>query len=126
ATFEQVSPTATTYSTPEDFSTMTYSGAGDVTAVAEAVDTDGTPGASTSGCEDTDFAGFTPGNIALMQRGSCAFGLKAANAAAAGAAGAIIFNSGAAGAVDSFAGTLGAPSDLPVIGTSFAVGQDLL
>ena len=32
-------------------------------------------------------AGFTPGNIALIQRGTCTFRIKADNAAAAGAAG---------------------------------------
>lgn len=127
ASFAQVSPTATTYTSPEDFSTMTYSGSGDVTAAVVPVDTTFTPGgANTSGCEAADFAGFPAGSIALVQRGSCPFGQKAANAEDAGAAGVVIFNSGAAGATDSFAGTLGAPdSTIPVVGTSFALGQDL-
>ncbi len=131
ATFAQVSPTPETYTTPEDFSTMTYSGSGEAEGVAQAVDTTGQPASdtytSTSGCEASDFDGFTAGNIALMQRGSCPFGQKAANAEAAGAVGAIIFNSGAEGATDSYGGTLGSPGfEIPVIGTSFAVGQDLL
>ncbi len=49
---------------------------------------------STSGCEAADFAGFTPGNIALLQRGTCTFELKAENAAAEGAIGIVIFNQG--------------------------------
>jgi hypothetical protein len=35
-----------------------------------------------------------PGGIALIQRGSCNFGVKVLNAQAAGAAGVIIFNEG--------------------------------
>ena len=41
--------------------------------------------ASTSGCEIEDFAGFTAGNIALIQRGACSFQQKAENAEASGA-----------------------------------------
>ena len=32
---------------------------------------------STSGCEADDFMGFPTGNIALLQRGTCTFELKA-------------------------------------------------
>ncbi|MGI9335219.1 MAG: M28 family metallopeptidase, partial [Gammaproteobacteria bacterium] len=49
---------------------------------------------STSGCEVEDFADFPPGHIALIQRGACAFRIKAENAAAAGAIGAIVLNQG--------------------------------
>jgi hypothetical protein len=45
-------------------------------------------GDSTDGCEP--LVGFTPGNIALIDRGTCAFVLKSQNAEAAGAAGVII------------------------------------
>ena len=54
----------------------------------------GAGNASTSGCEPEDFAGFPSGSIALIQRGSCNFEVKAENAAAAGAVGVIIFNQG--------------------------------
>jgi hypothetical protein len=68
---------------------MTYSGSGDVTASAEGMDLALPPGTeantSTSGCEATDFSGFTTGNIAVIQRGSCSFGQKAQNAEDAGA-----------------------------------------
>lgn len=122
---EQVSPDATTYPTT-DFSVMSFSGAGDVTADVVAVDTDATAtNTSTSGCEAEDFAGFPAGAIALMQRGSCAFGDKAANAEAAGAAAAVIFNRGTAGAEGDIGGTLGQVVGIPVVGSSFAIGQDL-
>ena len=69
-----------------DFAAMTYSGSGDVTAPVQAVDINlAGDRASTSGCEAADFAGFTPGNIALIQRGTCFFRVKVDNAAAAGA-----------------------------------------
>ena len=42
------------------------------------------PGGSTSGCEAADFAGFPAGSIALVQRGTCPFREKAANAAGRG------------------------------------------
>ena len=40
---------------------------------------------SASGCAASDFVGFVPGNIALIQRGTCTFAQKVANAQAAGA-----------------------------------------
>ena len=52
---------------------------------------------NTSGCESTDFAGMAPGSIALMQRGTCGFAVKALNAQAAGAAGVVIMNEGQPG-----------------------------
>src|SRR5262245_43686586 len=55
-----------------DYFPMDYSGSDDVTAPVQAVDINlGGDRASTSGCEAADFAGFTPGNIALIQRGTC-------------------------------------------------------
>jgi len=128
--FTQVSPTPTTYTPATDFATMTFSGSGDLTAPTQAVDVMITPGAtansSTSGCEDSDFAGFVAGRIALLQRGTCTFGAKALNAQEAGAAGVIIFNEGQAGRTAALAGTLGGLGiTIPVVGVSFAVGVDL-
>ncbi len=127
AMLSQVTPDPTTYADPADFSSMTYSGSGDVTAEVVPVDTTLTPTeVSTSGCEDTDFDAFPAGAIALVQRGTCTFGIKAVNAEANGAAGVIVFNRGTAGATESVAGTLGAPDvTIPVVGASFALGQDL-
>src|SRR3954452_3152505 len=55
---------------------------------------DPSTGGSHSGCDPSDFNGFTAGNIALIQRGTCNFGAKVKNATAAGASGVIIFNEG--------------------------------
>ena len=91
----QLIPVATAYSEGFDFDLMTHTEPGNVTAAVSAVDLDlGLGNASTSGCEPADYAGFPVGNIALLQRGACSFQLKAENAAAAGAVGAIIFNQG--------------------------------
>lgn len=92
---EQVAPVPTTYVEGTDYRLMANTDPGNVTAQVTSVDLDlGLGNASTSGCETSDFAGFPVGNIALIQRGACAFQLKAENAAAAGAVGAIIFNQG--------------------------------
>ena len=127
-TLTQISPTATEYPAAEVF-TGTYSGSGDVTATVQAVDLVLPPApapGSTSGCEASDFAGFVAGNIALIQRGTCDFAVKAANAQAAGAAAVIIFNEGQPGRTEAFGGTLGAPNyTIPVVFTSFATGNDL-
>jgi Zn-dependent M28 family amino/carboxypeptidase len=129
--FERVSPDPVTYVPNEDFITMDYSGSGDVTAPLQAVDLVLPPGptasTSTSGCEAEDFADFVAGNIALIQRGTCDFAVKAANAFDAGAVGVIIFNEGQEGRTETLAGTLGFEfsDDLPVIGTSFEIGNEL-
>ena len=95
STLAQVAPFPVSYVEGVDFRIFTQSDPGDVTAPVSAVDLQlGLGNASTSGCEPADFAGFPPGHIALMQRGTCTFQLKAENAAAAGATGAIIFNQG--------------------------------
>ena len=129
--FEQVSPNDVTYVPDEDFITMDYSGSGDVTEALQAVDLVLPPGptasTSNSGCEPEDFADFVEGNIALIQRGTCDFSVKAHNAFLAGAVGVIIFNEGQEGRTETLAGTLGdAFSDpIPVIGTSFEIGNEL-
>ena len=74
-----------------------------LTADVELVN-DGT-GAITDGCEA--LIGYTPGNIALIDRGTCSFVTKAQNAANAGAAGVIIANN--AGDTSFLMGGAGAP-----------------
>jgi len=132
AVLEQISPMMESYPyfDAAGFATMSYSGSGDVTAEVEGVDLQLPPGpvanSSTSGCEIEDFAGFTAGNIAAVQRGSCSFALKATNAEAAGAVGVIIFNEGQEGRTDAFVGTLGGPViTIPAVGAAFAVGEEL-
>jgi Zn-dependent M28 family amino/carboxypeptidase len=132
--FQRVSPEPKTYAEGLDaeYAVMDYSGAGDFTAplaLAGGI-TIPSPGGSTSGCTAADFAGFPAGAIALVQRGTCTFREKAANADAAGAVAVIVFNEGNDDPNDDrlgvIAGTLDPPQmDIPVIGTSFAVGQEL-
>lgn len=123
ATFEQVAPNDAAYTSGEDFSTMQYSGSGDVTAPAAGVDTD----SDDSGCQASDFDGFSEGAVALIKRGSCTFEKKASNAADAGASAAVIYNDGTSddrkGAVN---GTLGEPVDIPAVGASYQLGKKLV
>jgi aminopeptidase Y len=126
---ERVSPSSHTYTPDTDFSTMEYSGSGNVTAPLAAAGgiVIPSPGGSTSGRAASDFAGFPGGAIALIQRGTCTFRLKSENAAAAGAVGVIIFNEGnTADRQGAINGTLSPPQfSLPVVGASFAVGAHL-
>jgi Zn-dependent M28 family amino/carboxypeptidase len=127
--FEQTAPEAKTYVEDTDFATMEFSGSGDVTQELVAVDLAIPPPAepgSTSGCEPADFtAANVTGKIALMQRGTCDFGVKVQNAADAGAVGAVIFNEGQEGRTDVIFGTLGGAATIPAVDTSFATGSDL-
>jgi hypothetical protein len=87
---------------------------------------------SASGCTAADFTGFTPGRVALIQRGTCPFGVKVQNAQAAGASGVIIFNEGNPGRTGVPGGTLTDANGnritptIPVAFTDFASGTDLL
>jgi Zn-dependent M28 family amino/carboxypeptidase len=69
--------------------------------------------------------GFPAGSIALVQRGTCDFGVKADNAEAAGASGVVTFNRGTAGKTETLNGTLGHAVGIPAVGTRYAVGQEL-
>ena len=130
--FQEVVPTTVTADgttlAAEDVAVMSYSGSDNVTAPVQAVDTTGARVGSTSGCEAEDFAGFTAGSVALLQRGTCSFAQKAANAEAAGASAVLIFNTGLDGSEGVVNGTLGEPgaTTLPVIGLSYQAGVDLL
>ena len=88
---------------------MTYSGSGNVTAQLQEVNDNQfppgpTPSSSNAGCEAADFAGFVPGRVALIQRGTCPFHDKALNAQTAGASAVVIFNEGQPGRTDAIAG----------------------
>jgi Zn-dependent M28 family amino/carboxypeptidase len=130
--FEQTSPESVTYEEGVDFATMDFSGSGDVTAELVAVDLTLPPTtetSSTSGCEPEDFPAEVEGNIALIQRGTCFFRDKVDNAIAAGAVGVVIFNEGNPSdptRIELLSGTLDPPAvDIPVIGTTFALGEAL-
>ena len=130
ASMQRISPAPRTYTRGTDFATMTYSGSGNVTATVTPVQLTLPPtapaGETNSGCTAAAFAGFPSGNIALVQRGTCAFGVKAELAQAAGASAVIVMNEGQPGRTDAIAGTLGAPVvTIPVVGASYAVGAEL-
>ena len=133
AQFQRLAPSARTYELSDDFLTMEYSGSGDVTgSIVPTNDIVLPPGAnantSTSGCEADDFApaSTTEPQVALIQRGTCGFVDKARNAQAAGYDAVVIFNEGQEGRQDTLNGTLGGVGiTIPVIGTSYAVGEEL-
>jgi len=118
-----------TYGLGLDFTVVTGTGFADVTARLSAVDLlIPSVGNSTSGCEAVDFLGFAVGDIALIQRGTCAYADKVTNAVAAGAVGVLLFNEGnSPGRVDAEFVTM-APASLPttpVFFASFPVGDAL-
>jgi len=84
------------------------------------------PGGTTSGCEPEDFPAAVNGAIALIQRGTCPFVQKLANAQDAGAAGVILFNEGDTQDRQNALFRSG-PADLkiPAVLSSFAVGNEL-
>lgn len=126
---QQLNPTSTSYLFDTDFTYMSWSSVADVTAQVTAVDLHlGLGNSSSSGCESGDFLGFTSGHIALIQRGSCLFSVKAENAAIAGAVGVLIFNQGntidrtnllAATLTNAYIG------GIPVLGLSYGLGEAL-
>jgi hypothetical protein len=89
-----------------------------------------------SGCAPGDYAQFSAGRIALVQRGACDFDTQVANAQGAGAAGVVIFNTGGPahpnrkgrGAQgEAFQAYLGKQAAIPVVGVaSHALGQSLI
>ncbi len=116
-TFSQTAPNATTYEDGTDFAIMEYSGSGTVVnaPVVPTNDVQIPPGptasSSNSGCEASDFASAstTEDQVALVQRGTCDFVVKAQNAEAAGYDAVIIFNEGQEGRTEILNGTLGGP-----------------
>lgn len=97
-------------------SLMTYTPSGNVEASLVLVDN--------LGCEAGDYPEEVADQVALISRGECNFAQKVQLAAAAGAAGAVIYNN----VEGALAGTLGGASDdyVPVVGTDLAAGELLL
>lgn len=132
--FSEASPTAHDYVLADEWNpgqaTGTATGAALQPAGGIIIPPTPTP-SSSSGCTMADFSGFVPGRIALVQRGSCFFGVKVLNAQAAGASGVIIFNEGNPGRTAVLSGSLvdaaGNPiiPTIPVAFTSFDIGFNL-
>ncbi|GAA1945254.1 M20/M25/M40 family metallo-hydrolase [Agromyces allii] len=133
ASLQQLTPTSTARATES----MTGTGYGTVTGTVIPVDVVlGQPNGLTvtSGCEASDFTGLgfdAPGTqIALIQRGTCEFGVKARNAQNAGAEAVIEFNQGntperSVLLLGTLFGINTQPLDVPVVGISYADGAAL-
>lgn len=115
-------PEARDFALGTDFAPMGGTVGGNIQAALRPVE----PDSPASGCEAEDFEGFPTGDVALLRRGTCTFGTKARNAEEAGASAVIVFNDEQpAGEV--LLGELDGPQpDIPVVGTSAEVGEDLL
>jgi hypothetical protein len=131
--FSEVSPTAHDYALVDEWNPGRSNGS----TTAEVQPAGGivipptpTP-SSASGCSPADFSTFVAGRVALIQRGTCNFGVKVLNAQAAGATGVIIFNEGNPGRTSVFNGSLVDASGksfiptIPVAFTSFDAGSSL-
>jgi hypothetical protein len=82
---------------------------------------------STAGCDPGNFGPEVSGHPVLIQRGTCTFAQKVANAKTAGATGVIIFNEGntqpdRTGLV---IGSLGSVPTIPVVFVTFAIGNEM-
>ena len=116
-----------------DWSVARLSGSGTVTASIQPA------GGLGDGCLRSDFGGFLPGNIALLERGTCNFDVQVANSQAAGASAVVIYNTPDAehGQLGEFAdlsdhstvfsARLTRQASIPVVGiASYGVGSELL
>lgn len=114
--FQSVSPTQVTYKNQIDYSPLQYSGSGNITERMIAI--------PNYGCNIEDFANFTAGCIALIQRGNCTFNLKATNAVQFGAIGVLVSNNETLTAPTQ--GTLGDIVSIPVFGITYSLGQSFI
>lgn len=111
-TLAQVSPNPSNFTFGTDFLAFQFSGSGDVTANISVV--------QNLGCDDIDWAGFPPDNIALVLRGSCPFVQKTAQAMTAKASALLIYNNNNGGVM--MASTLDNVT-FPVLFLSSQAGQ---
>jgi minor extracellular serine protease Vpr len=79
------------------------------------------------GCTAANYAGFPAGAMAIVQRGTCTFAIKAQQAQAAGASAVVVYNS-VAGGSGYFAGTVGNASGVTIyaVTTSIFDGQAIV
>jgi hypothetical protein len=132
--FREVSPTSTDFVISTDWNPGQAAGSttADVQPVGGIVIPPTPTPSSASGCTAADFNGFVAGRVALIQRGTCNFGVKVQNAQAAGASGVIIFNEGNPGRTGVLSGSLSDAAGnrivptIPVAFTSFDIGSSLL
>lgn len=126
------------YKLGEDWFVARLSGHGAPRAPVQPVGAivDDAAGSPRGGCSRADFAGFEPGNIALIERGGCPLDTKVANAQTAAASGVILFNypdtseraaiKGDPGGGAAFQARLNTQAAIPVVGVaSYEVGTRL-
>ena len=107
------------YAFGRDWFAAPQSGDGSVTAAAEAPRGDGT------GCSARDFARFTRGDVAVIERGACSFDAQIANARGAGARAVVLYSD--TPGEDAYQARLVDPAGVPVAGVvTHADGQDML
>ncbi len=107
------------YAFERDWYVARRSAPGELTAPIEP------PSGSATGCDESDFAGFTRGHVALLQRGGCDFDTQVDDARAAGAAAVAIYNAPDEGGA--YEARLVDPAGVPVIGViAYDVGAALL
>ncbi len=117
-----------------DYALMSGSGSGSVSgapiAVIDFVEPTQQASTSSAGCEAADFPASLAGRVAVIQRGTCDFGLKARNAQDRGAAGVIIFNEGTIGDPERnglINGTVeGYGVTIPALEATYAAGRHLV
>ncbi len=102
------------YAFTHDWLVAQHSSGGTVTASIQLADGSG------EGCFPGDFAGFVPGHIALLERGTCAYDAQVRNAETAGAAAVLLYGSGNA---SPFPVRLTRAAKIPVVSVSYAVGS---
>jgi hypothetical protein len=129
----QFSASGENYVLMRDWLVARLSGGGTVNAPLQPA------GGSGDGCLRSDFAGFIPGNIALLERGPCAFDVQVANAQAANASAVVIYNTpdaeqdqlsdltGLGDRKTVFPARLTRQARIPVIGVAaYSLGSELL
>jgi Zn-dependent M28 family amino/carboxypeptidase len=126
----EVRPEARRLRNGRDYIVFDYSGSGDVQGPVVAARGIRVPPPAdgkglSSGCSADDFPPETRNAIALVQRGSCAFVDKIANARRAGAKAILVFNTGLEGDRKPIAVAAHEDNDLPAVFLSYAAGRDL-
>jgi len=109
-----------TYALTRDWLVAHLSGGGNLTASVQAA------GGSGNGCSTRDFAGFIPGHIALLERGTCIHDSQVMNAQKAGAAAVILYNTREKSNGNAFYVRLIRRTSIPVVSVSYTVGSELL
>jgi Zn-dependent M28 family amino/carboxypeptidase len=127
---QRAAPDPRIYEEGVEYALLSQTDAGSVYAPVSSVTPElGPDNASTDGCEAEDYAGFPEGHIALVQRGTCTFQIKAENAADAGAVGVVVFNQGnTPDRTDVINATLSAEyaGGIPAVFVSYDLGVEFL